>query len=130
MLIAIEVSKGTLPRAVVTDAQGAVLNDLAMALSILGERESGTARLDEAVLAFRDALKEQTRERVPLEWAMTQGNLAVVYLAYFEKDGTVAHLDVAERHFLDAREVFVEAGATHYLGLADAQLARIQSLRD
>ena len=82
------------------------------------------------MLAFRDALKEQTRERVPLEWAMTQGNLAVVYLAYFEKDGTVAHLDVAERHFLDAREVFVEAGAAHYLGLADAQLARIQSLRD
>ena len=52
LLIAIEVSKGTLPRAVVTDARGAVLNDLAMALSILGERESGTARLDEAVLAY------------------------------------------------------------------------------
>lgn len=39
LLIAIEVSKGTLPRAVVTDARGAMLNDLAMALSILGERD-------------------------------------------------------------------------------------------
>ena len=32
----------------------------------LGERESGTARLEEAVAAYRDALKEWTRERVPL----------------------------------------------------------------
>ena len=35
----------------------------------LGERESGTARLEEAVAAYRAALEEQTRERVPLDWA-------------------------------------------------------------
>ncbi|WP_299024330.1 helix-turn-helix transcriptional regulator [uncultured Sulfitobacter sp.] len=105
-------------------------NNLGNALRSLGVRESGTARLDEAVEAFREALKERTRTRVPLDWAMTQFNIALVYLAYFGKDGTVAHLDVAERHVLDAREVFDEAGATHYLGLADTQLARIQSLRD
>ena len=33
----------------------------------LGERESGTARLEEAVAAFRAALEEYTRERVPLQ---------------------------------------------------------------
>ena len=38
----------------------------------LGERESGTARLEEAVAAYRAALEEWTRERVPLDWAMTQ----------------------------------------------------------
>ena len=32
----------------------------------LGERESGTGRLEEAVTAYREALKEYTRERVPL----------------------------------------------------------------
>ena len=32
-------------------------------------------RLEEAVIAHRDALKEYTRERVPLQWAMTQNNL-------------------------------------------------------
>ena len=42
-----------------------------------GERESGTARLEEAVAAYREALKERTRERVPLEWAMTQNNLGL-----------------------------------------------------
>ena len=41
----------------------------AIALSRLGERENGTARLEEAVAAYRAALKEQTRERVPLDWA-------------------------------------------------------------
>ena len=40
-----------------------------------GERESGTARLEEAVAAYRAALEEWTRERVPLDWATTQNNL-------------------------------------------------------
>jgi hypothetical protein len=47
------------------------LNDLGTALAALGERESGIARLNEAVAAFREALQEYTRERVPLDWAMT-----------------------------------------------------------
>jgi tetratricopeptide (TPR) repeat protein len=42
---------------------------LGLALLRLGERESGTAKLEEAVVAFREALKEQIRELVPLEWA-------------------------------------------------------------
>jgi len=46
----------------------------------LGERESGTTRLEEAVAAFRLALQEQTRERVPLDWAMAQTNLGLVLL--------------------------------------------------
>ena len=41
----------------------------------LGERESGTARLEEAVAAYREALQEYTRARVPLQWATTQMNL-------------------------------------------------------
>ena len=41
----------------------------------LGERESGTAQLEEAVAAYRLALEEWTRDRVPLDWAMTQNNL-------------------------------------------------------
>ncbi len=32
-------------------------------------RESGTARLEEAVVAYRAALEEYSRERVPLDWA-------------------------------------------------------------
>jgi len=32
-------------------------------------------RLEEAVAAFREALKERMRERVPLQWATAQNNL-------------------------------------------------------
>jgi hypothetical protein len=35
------------------------------------------ARLLEAVAAFRAALEELTRERVPLDWAMSTGNRGV-----------------------------------------------------
>src|SRR5215467_3650780 len=48
---------------------------LGIALTILGRRQSGTAKLEDAVASFREALKERTRERVPLDWAMTQTNL-------------------------------------------------------
>jgi hypothetical protein len=41
---------------------------------------SGTARLEEAVAACRDALKERTRERVPLDWAMSLGNQGVAMI--------------------------------------------------
>ena len=50
-------------------------NNLGNALESLGERESGTARLEEAVAAYRDALKEYTRERVPYYRDLTQKNL-------------------------------------------------------
>ena len=57
------------------DENGVAQNDLGTALETLGERESGTARLEEAVAAYHEALKERTRERVPLDWATTQNNL-------------------------------------------------------
>jgi hypothetical protein len=49
--------------------------NLGATLEALGARESGTERLEQAVAAYREALQEYTRERVPLNWAMTQTNL-------------------------------------------------------
>ena len=40
-----------------------------------GNARAAPTRLLEAVTAYRDALKEWTRERVPLDWATTQNNL-------------------------------------------------------
>ena len=57
------------------DERGMAQDNLGTALSTLGERESGTARLEEAVAAYRDALTEWTRERVPLQWTATQNSL-------------------------------------------------------
>jgi tetratricopeptide (TPR) repeat protein/pimeloyl-ACP methyl ester carboxylesterase len=75
LLIAIEIARLAVTAARDAQERGEALNDLGTALSTLGERESGTARLEEAVAAYRAALLESTRERVPLAWAMTQNNL-------------------------------------------------------
>ena len=65
-------------------------NNLGSALSRLGERESEQARLQEAVDAYREALKERTREHVPLDWAMTQNNLGSALETLGEREsGTV-----------------------------------------
>jgi hypothetical protein len=42
--------------------------------------------LTEAAAALREALKEQTRERVPLEWAQTQMNLGVTLWRLGERE--------------------------------------------
>ncbi|MCU0829552.1 MAG: tetratricopeptide repeat protein [Tabrizicola sp.] len=57
------------------DQRGAALLDLGIALQTIGDREKGTARLEEAVTAYRAALKELTRKRAPLAWATVQNNL-------------------------------------------------------
>ena len=53
----------------------ATQNNLGDSLRRLGNRQGGTAQLEEAVLAYRPALEERTRERVPLDWAATQNKL-------------------------------------------------------
>jgi hypothetical protein len=66
---------GSTPTARDANERGFALNLLGTALSRLGERESGKARVEEAVAAYRAALTERSRERLPLDWAMTQNNL-------------------------------------------------------
>jgi hypothetical protein len=102
---------------------------LGNALAILGARESGTARLDEAVIAYRNALEEYTRDRVPLDWAITQANLADLERAFFDKTGEAAHLDQAEQHARAALEEFHAAEASHYAAIASSLLAQIAARR-
>jgi hypothetical protein len=59
---------------------------------LLGERESGTARLEEAVTAYRAALGELTRERVPLDWARTQKNLGTALMGLGARESGTARL--------------------------------------
>jgi tetratricopeptide (TPR) repeat protein len=68
---------------------------LGMALGALGEREPGPARLEEAVVAYREALKEFTREKTPLQWAATQINLGDALLSLGERESGLARLEAA-----------------------------------
>ena len=79
-------------------------NNLGNALATLGERESGTARLEEAVAAYRAALEERTRERVPLDWAMTQNNLGNALRALGERESGTARLEEAVAAYRAALE--------------------------
>jgi hypothetical protein len=65
----------------------------------LGERESGTAPLEKAVTAYREALKETTRERAPLDWAMTQMNLGAALAALGERESGTGKLEEAVAAF-------------------------------
>lgn len=82
--------------------------NLGNALSVLGERERGTVRLEEAVTAYRLALEERTRARVPLQWATTQENMALAEKALADKDAAqrAAHLQAALDHVDRALEIY------------------------
>ena len=66
-------------------------------LGRLGERESGTARLEEAVAAYRAALEELTRERVPLQWAASLGNQGVALMLIADRTNDVVVAETAVR---------------------------------
>jgi tetratricopeptide (TPR) repeat protein len=102
LVATIALSRRLLHAASTDDERGAVYNNLGIALYTLGERESGTARLDEAVAAYAQALKEYTRERVPLDWARTQMNLGAALQKLGERESGTARLDEAVAAFREA----------------------------
>ena len=79
-------------------------NNLGEALSRFGARESGTARLEEAVAAYRATLEEWTRERAPLKWAMTQNNLGEALSRLGERESGTARLEEAVAAYRAALE--------------------------
>jgi tetratricopeptide (TPR) repeat protein len=100
--VAIEIARRTVDYAANAGQRGAVLNDLAISLARLGERESGTGRLEEAVAVFRNALRECTRERAPLAWAATQNNLGDALRTLGERESGTTRLLEAIAAFREA----------------------------
>ena len=85
--------------------------NLGNALKALGGRESGTARLKEAVTAYRETLHEYTRARAPLEWARTQMNLGVALARLGERESGRARLEEAVAAFREALQEYTRARA-------------------
>jgi hypothetical protein len=105
-------------------------NNLGNALQILGERESGTARLEEAVVAYRDALKERTRGRVPLEWAATSGNQGVALMHLAERTKDTATAETAVQQIEDALKVMHEGAYGPAAAYYEAHLPKARRIRD
>jgi tetratricopeptide (TPR) repeat protein len=104
LVASIALRRELLVRAAASDERGAAGTELGDALASLGERESGTARLEEAAVAYRTALKERTRERVPLDWALTQNNLGSALQALGERESGTAKLEEAVAAYRAALE--------------------------
>ena len=77
-------------------------NNLGNALLRLGERQGSKARFEEAVAAFREALKERTRERTPLEWAAAQNNLGDACANLAGEESHIGWLEQAAEAFREA----------------------------
>jgi hypothetical protein len=97
--VAIELARLELKASRDADQRGVAGNDLGIALSDLGEREDKTARLEDGVAIYRAGLLERTRERVPLDWAMTQNNLGIALAALGERESGTARLEEAVEAF-------------------------------
>ena len=69
--------------------------DLGTVLSSWGKRDSGTARLEQAVAAYHAALEVETRDRSPLHWATIQNNLAIALASLGERENGTSHLEEA-----------------------------------
>ncbi|HWQ70620.1 MAG TPA: hypothetical protein VN494_11845 [Patescibacteria group bacterium] len=75
---------------------------LADSLLMFGEQAGKTESLVDAVAIYREALKERTRERVPLDWAMTQYNLGTALARLGEREKGTAHLEEAVAAYREA----------------------------
>ena len=94
LLISIEVARLTLGRAASVAERGIALVDLAVAQGTLGERESGTSRLREAVATFRAALQLSPRKRSPITGTI-QLNLGNVLRALGLRESNTTSLEQA-----------------------------------
>ena len=86
------------------DARASTLLVFADSLYALGEQRGENAPLEEAVSAYRAALEERTRERVPLDWAGTQSNLGNALQILGEREGETTRLEEAVTVFRAALE--------------------------
>ena len=81
-------------------------NNLGVALQKLGERESGTQHLEQAVQASRAALIVFTNQREPLDWAMAQNNLGSALATLGKRESGTRHLQDAVEAFRAASTIF------------------------
>jgi len=134
LVSAIALRRELLRLAVSDDERGTAGNDLGVCLWSLGERESATGKLGEAVAAYRVALKERNRERFPLDWATTQNNLGNALFRLGERESGTARLEESVEAYRAALEEWTREGvpldwaiAQNNLGAALAALGERES---
>jgi hypothetical protein len=109
--------------------------NLGLALWRLSQREIGSLRLEEALLeealtAFRNALMEWTRERVPLYWAKSFGSqgVALMRLALLTKNAPMAETAVVQIEA--AFKTLRDGGNAHFAAGFESYLPEARRIRN
>ncbi len=104
---------------------------------LLGEERGDNARLQTAIRFFRQVLDVWTRERAPLQWAMTQNNLGTALWSLGKREAGTARLDEAVQAFREALKEWTRervpldwAMTQNNLGTALASLGERQAAVD
>jgi hypothetical protein len=105
-------------------------NNLGLALWKLGARESGTARLEEAVAAYRAALQERTRERIPLQWAASNGNQGIAMMLIADRTSNAALAETAVQEIEATYETTSSSGQMVWAAYYQEQLAKAEAISD
>jgi hypothetical protein len=102
-----------------TETRAEIQFILAGSLQTLGEQTGRNEPLEEAVGTYHEVLQEWTRERGPLQWAMTQTNLGnALWRPGGRKQDAALSCEALGNH-LAAWEIFVEAAPFYAAGARD-----------
>jgi tetratricopeptide (TPR) repeat protein len=72
------------------------------ALRTHGDEKGDNAVLAQAIGIYRDVLRESIRERMPLDWAMTQNNLGIALAKLGEREDSTRRLEEAVTAYREA----------------------------
>ena len=84
------------------DQHGILLRSYADAEYAIGEQRGDSNALNRAIAAYRKALEEYTREKVPLDWAGTQNSLGTALRRLGERESGTESLEAAVAAFREA----------------------------
>jgi hypothetical protein len=79
------------------------------------------------VAAYRAALEERTRERVPLAWAYSQQGLSIALAAMAERSVDPTRMEEAISCTRGAIEVYRRNGETKWLAVAERRAGEMQA---
>jgi tetratricopeptide (TPR) repeat protein len=100
--VAIELARRMVANSQDGAERGSATALLGRALRHLGKREAGTERLEQALVAFHEALEDQRRELVPLRWAATQNRIGLTLRRLGEREVGTKRLEQAVNVFQEA----------------------------
>lgn len=96
VLVSLGLNRELVKMARTTHDRSIALNELANSLRSLGEMEQGTEHLEEAILAYRAALKNSDLFSDPRDWATSQHNLGYALWLVATRDQNASSLFLAQ----------------------------------